>query len=260
MNPLSQYTALAEYYDRLNSHVPYGEWADFLHRMVEKYGNGKENIWLDLACGTGVMTRALSALGHDMIGIDISPEMLSIARERSFENEQTDILWLCQDMRSFELYGTVDAVVCCLDSVNYLPDKEALLQCFRSVNNYLGPGGVFLFDVNTPYKFEQVYASNDYVLESEGVYCGWQNDFDTENGICTFDLTIFAEQANGEWHRYDEVQQEFCHSEALLREALHESGLEVIGFWSNFLEKPATPNDERWFFLCKGTGKETLVS
>ena len=185
------YTALAEVYDRLNAHVPYARWAKFLHDTVTRYGSGKENIWADLGCGTGIITTALSAMGHEMIGIDLSPDMLMVARERATEMGE-NVLWLCQDMRRFELYGTVDAITCNLDGINYLPSSEALSKCFSLVNNYLGPGGVFVFDVNTPYKFETVFGERDYCMEAEGVFCGWHNDYDRRHKTCRFDLTIFT--------------------------------------------------------------------
>ena len=115
-----------------------------------------------------------------MTGIDLSPDMLSVAQDRAADEELTGILWLLQDMREFELYGTVDAVVCALDSLNYLRNTKELQKVFSLVNNYLYPGGVFLFDMNTPYKFENIYADNSYVLEDDGIYCGWQNEYNSK--------------------------------------------------------------------------------
>ncbi len=251
----SQYTALAAYYDRLNAHVPYDEWAAFLDRTVRTYGAGKENIWLDLGCGTGRFTVALAKMGHEMIGIDLSPDMLMIARERAWDEEQ-NILWLCQDMRSFELYGTVDAVVSCLDCLNYLPSVDALLSCFRLVNNYLGPGGVFVFDMNTPYKFKTVYADNDIILEEDDIFCGWRNHFDAHHRTCDFDLTLFAKGQNGKWERFEESQREYCYSLQSVKDALAAAGLEVVKVVSDFAESPISDASERWFFICRGTGKE----
>ncbi len=254
MTPASQYTALSAYYDALNAHVPYAEWAAFLKRSIEQYGEGKENIVLDLGCGTGRITCELAKYGYEMIGIDLSPDMLMIARERAIEQGQ-NILWLCQDMRNFELYGTVDAVVSCLDCLNYLPSKEGLVRCFRLVNNYLGPGGVFIFDMNSPYKFKHIYGDNDIILENDGVFCGWHNAYDSKHGTCTFDLTIFADQGKGKWARLEESQKEYCYSLAVIREALEESGLSLIKVVSDFDEAPVTDTTERFFFLCRGTGK-----
>lgn len=250
----SQYTVLADYYDRLNSHVDYRAWAEFLHRTVAKYGSAKENIWLDLACGTGSIAFELASLGHEMIGVDLSIEMLTVARQKA-ENAGKSILWLCQDMRSFELYGTVDAVVCCLDSLNYLPNRAGLVKCFSLVNNYLGPGGIFIFDVNTPYKFKNVYGNNDYLLEADDVFCGWHNCFDSHHGTCTFDLSFFVKNEDGTWNRCNEQQREYCYSMQTLKETLKDSGLELISVVSDFNETPATDSDERWFFICRGTGK-----
>ena len=154
------YTFLPAYYDRLNREIDYGKWAGDIADILRSHGIGEDSLVLDLACGTGSLTVCLARLGYDMIGADLSAEMLGIARSKS-----PDVLWLNQDMRSFELYGTVKAVVCCLDSVNYLLKLKDLYDCFGLVHNYLEPDGLFIFDVNTGYKFEKIYAQNHYILD-----------------------------------------------------------------------------------------------
>ena len=159
------YQAIARVYDRLNAEIDYTAWADFLERCFDRFLPTRPELVLDLACGTGSMTLALASRGYDMIGVDGSAEMLSEAYSRA--TEQPGILFLQQDMRTFELYGTVGAVTCCLDSLNYLLCTDDLDACFACVHNYLDPNGLFLFDMNTPYKFSNVYANNAYVLEDE---------------------------------------------------------------------------------------------
>ena len=171
---MSGYEAISGAYDVLNSETDYEAWADYIAEVFKRYGSGVESV-LDLGCGTGAMTFALHRRGYDMTGVDLSIDMLSVARDRSYDEEIDDILWLLQDMRSFELYGTVNAVVCCLDGINHLTGKGDISRCFATVHNYLDPDGLFVFDVNTPFKFESFYADNDYILEDDGVTVCWQN-------------------------------------------------------------------------------------
>lgn len=223
MNGCEGYNAIAKVYDKLNAEIDYSAWADFIETCFQNFLPSRPELVLDLACGTGSMTLELDRRGYDMIGVDGSADMLAQAYERAEGNP--DILWLKQDMREFELYGTVGAVTCCLDSLNYLLTPADLQKTFSLVHNYLDPDGLFLFDMNTPYKFQQIYGNNAYILEDElvwdegtdteeraAVYCGWQNDYHPDTGICDFDLSIFEELPNGTYRRSDEHQQERCYS------------------------------------------------
>lgn len=244
----SPYSALAECYDKLNAHIDYERWADFVVSELRAHGVPDGALMLDLGCGTGNMTIPLARRGYDMIGVDLSPEMLGAAMTKQRE---LPILWLCQDMRSFELYGTVGAVVSCLDSINYLTGRTGLKRCFSLVHNYLDPNGIFLFDVNTPYKFAKVYGNEHYVMEAEGVYCGWKNDYDPKTGLCDFALSIFAEQEDGSYRRYDEWQRERCWPIKTLRSLLEDTGFELLNIVSDFEGKPLTDESERAYFLCR---------
>ena len=154
---MSGYCGAARIYDAVNADIDYSAWADFITKGLSRFGEGRAEpeLVLDLACGTGRLTHELAARGFDMTGVDLSPEMLEIARERCAGQ---NVLLLCQDMRSFELYGTVGAVVCCLDSVNHLTEDGDLDECFSHVHNYLVPGGVFIFDINTRLRIEDSYG------------------------------------------------------------------------------------------------------
>ena len=214
------YSAIASAYDRFNADVDYERWSDFIEACFGKFLPAKPEIVLDLACGTGRMTFPLADRGYDMIGIDGSADMLAEACDKN--NDRTDRLFeeacarlgidpdgfdtdaameelakhpaplfLQQDMRDFELYGTVDATVCCLDSLNYLCGDGDLLACLKCVHLYLAPGGLLVFDVNSPYKFAHTYGNNAYILEDEdedgrAVFCGWQNEYDPETRLCKF--------------------------------------------------------------------------
>ena len=243
------YTALAAWYDRLNDDLDYNTWADFLIACFARCG-ASPRLVLDMACGTGSMTLALARRGMEMIGADLSAEMLSEAKNRAMEAGR-DILFVCQDMCALDLYGTVDAVVCCLDSVNYLTSSAQLKACFAGVARYLNEGGVFVFDVNTPYKFHHIYGDRDYILEADGVLCAWQNDFNAKTGLCHFDLSLFIEGKDGRYRRCDERQTERCWAKRTLIGAIREAGLELEGIYGGYDFAPASDEDERWYFVCR---------
>ena len=261
------YRAIARVYDRLNAEIDYGAWADFVENCFDRYLKQKPSLLLHLACGTGRMTLSLAARGYDMIGVDASEDMLTVAHQRSFETGCSDVLFLLQDMRAFELYGTVGAVSCCLDSINYLLKPQDVARCFACVHNYLDPDGLFLFDVNTPYKFRTVYGDNAYVLEDEwtdedGVnevaYCGWQNHFDPKTQTCTFDLSLFEKAEDGRYIRADEQQCERCYDRHELEELLKNAGFEVLGCFGDWQFSAPAPECERWYFVarCKKDNEE----
>ena len=279
------YRAIAAVYDRLNADMDYESWSAWIEAAFDRFLPARPRIVLDLACGTGRMTFPLAERGYDMIGIDGSADMLAEASDKNNERtnrlfeeicaklgldpdgEDTDAamtvlaetptpLFLEQDMRDFELYGTVDAAVCCLDSLNYLCGDGDLLACLRCIHLYLAPGGLLIFDVNSPHKFEHIYGQNAYILEDEdtdgrAIYCGWQNEYDPEARLCRFYLSLFAEGENGRYTRSDEEQCERCYTEAELREALDAAGFDVCGFYADFAFTPITPESERWYIVAR---------
>lgn len=269
------YKAIARVYDTLNADIDYAEWSRHIDSVFREYLDKKPDIVLDLACGTGRMTFALADLGYDMIGIDGSAEMLALAHRRQEDRidkllegvADKDLeeallrlppapLFLQQDMRSFELYGTVDAAVCCLDSINYLVDEQDLTRCLSCVRLYLVPGGLFVFDVNTPYKFSHVYGDNAYVLEDDGIYCGWQNQYDEQSGLCHFYLSVFEQSEDGSYLRSDEEQVERCYTDARLRAALNAVGFTVNAVYGGIRKETPSDNSERWTYVCTSTKKE----
>ena len=259
----SAYTALAWIYDRLNREIDYERWADFVEECFRRHSKISVELMLDLACGTGRMTTVLRSRGYDMIGIDGSADMLNEAFLRS---ENMDILYLQQDMRDFELYGTVSAVTCCLDSMNYLVDDGDLVRAIRNIRLYLEPGGLFLFDMNTPYKFEHVYGNEAYIFDDElpaettedgetlppvPVYCGWQNEFHEDSGICDFYLTLFEENEDGSYHRSEEHQQERCYTREELTGLLSRCGFELLGVYADFDGNEPLDTSERWYMVAR---------
>ena len=256
MSGCEGYDAIAGVYDKLNRELDYEAWADFFERCFDRFLPTRPELILDLACGTGRMTRVLARRGYDMIGVDGSASMLSEAYGQS---EGEPILYLCQDMREFELYGTVGAIVCCLDSVNYILKEDDLERVFSLAHNYLDPDGLFCFDVNSPYKFREVYGSNAYVLEDEigegddarSVYCGWQNEFHGDSGICDFYLTLFEENEDGSYTRSEEHQQERCYTREELTGLLSRCGFELLGVYADFDGNEPSDTSERWYMVAR---------
>ena len=256
MNGCEGYDAIAQVYEGLNRDIDYEGWADFFERCFDRYLTRRPELVLDLACGTGRMTRVLRERGYDMIGVDGSSDMLSEAYSIGGEG----ILYLLQDMRELELYGTVGAVVCCLDSLNYLLCEKDLLRVFSLVHNYLDPDGIFLFDMNTPYKFREVYGNNAYILEDEmdagggdplAVFCGWQNEYHEDTGLCDFYLSVFRENEDGGYDRSDEHQQEMCYAWETVEKLLRQSGFALLGVWKDFEGGPPTETTERWYVAAR---------
>ena len=254
-NTYSGYGSISGIYDKINAEIDYSAWADFIEACFKRYLSDKPSLLLDLACGTGSMTLELARRGYDMIGVDGSEDMLSVAYERKYDAEINSVLYLCQDMRSFELYGTVGAVTCCLDSINYLSGDGDLDKCLSCVHNYLDPDGLFIFDVNTPYKFENIYADNSYIHEEEcdgrGVLCAWQNEYDKSTMLCNFYLSVFEEDDNGKYNRTDEVQTERCFDREELSSSLKANGFEVLGFFADYNFTEANENNARWYIVAR---------
>ena len=239
---MNMYDALAPFYSALNGDVDYEGMADFLKKSFDRYFDGEVADVLDLGCGTGNVTLPLAARGYGMIGVDISEEMLAEARDR---DEEGKVLWLCQDMRAFELYGTVEGVVCTLDGINHLTERADVEQCFSLVHNYLVPNGIFIFDFNSPYKFENVYGERDYILETDGVLCAWQNTYSREEGLCRFDISLFVEDEDGAYERYDVSECERMYSARTVVEMLQKEGFKLLALCDGYTDAPAHDKSER---------------
>lgn len=257
MKDYEGYGALARVYDILNKGADYAGYADFAEKCFDSFLGIRPALVLDLACGTGKLTNLLADRGYDMIGADGSAEMLSVAQSQS--DPEKGILYLLQDMRALDLYGTVEAIICTFDAINYLLSPDDVLKVFKNVCNYLDPGGLFLFDLNTPHKFRTVFGDNAYILEGElsdsggkssAVFCGWQNYFDEKTGICDFYLTIF-EEAGGKYIRSDEHQREKCYELDEIKKMLGASGFEFLGAFEDFGFTPAKDNAERWYIAAR---------
>lgn len=245
---MSRYGSFAEYYDSLTSNVDYRKTAEYVSDILNENGINK-GILLDLACGTGTMSLIMAQKGYDVIGVDNSPEMLGEAREKAFEAGE-DILFLCQDMCSIDLYGTVDCTVCLLDSLNHLESKEELLEAFKRVSLFTVPGGLFVFDVNTEYKHKYVLGDNTFVYENDDVYCVWQNEYDDESKTVEIFLDFFQEE-NGLYRRSSEYFAERAFSDSDIKKLLSEAGFSAIKAYGELKKTDPSDTEERVFYVAR---------
>lgn len=246
----SQYSELAAYYDRLNGGTDYDAWASFLIGLFEEHKIGKRSPVLDAGCGTGQITVRLAKAGYDMIGVDISPEMLSIARAFA-DRQRVSPLLVCQDISRIELYGTVGAAVSTLDSLNYLTSLSDLKSFFASMALYIEKCGLLVFDLNTRYKFENFYGTNTYIIEEDGVFCSWENYYSPSSRIADFRLTVFERLPDGKYSRHDEYQRERYYPDRTVRKILSENGFELLDVFSDTDRSPVGSDDMRRFYVCR---------
>ena len=246
---MEAYSGFAKVYDLFMDNIPYKEWTDYVKELLSEEGV-KEGILLDLGCGTGSVTELLAEAGFDMIGIDNSEEMLDIAIEKR-DQSGLDILYLLQDMREFELYGTVKGVVSICDSMNYILEDEELSEVFRLVYNYLDNEGIFIFDMNTVYKYERVLADNTFAEDREMSSFIWENYYDQEEAINQYDLSLFVREKDGRYCKYEETHLQRAYEQRKVEELLNESGLELLHVYDAFTKEIPAENSERIYFVCR---------
>lgn len=246
------YSGFAEVYDMFMDNVPYEEWSKYVQSLLVEQGI-KEGLLLDLGCGTGSFTELMASYGYDMIGIDNSDEMLNIAIKKR-EESGYDILYLNQDMREFELYGTVRAVVSICDSINYITEDEDLIDVFKLVNNYLDIDGVFIFDLNTITKYESIGDSVIAENREEGSFI-WENTYYEEEQINEYDLTLYIKDKNGKYDRYYENHLQRAYSLDRIKELLEIAGLKFVASYDAFTRNPVNEESERIYIIAKECGK-----
>ncbi|WHH61384.1 class I SAM-dependent methyltransferase [Petroclostridium sp. X23] len=241
------YSGFAYIYDKLMSDVDYEQWIEYIESIFEK-NHIHPKLVLELACGTGNICTRLAQRGYDMIGIDLSEDMLNVAVPKAKEME-LDILFLRQDMTQFELYGTVDAILCLMDSVNYILEEEKLIDMFKLVKNYLNPGGLFIFDINSSYKLRETLGNNTFVEDEDEIFYVWENNYDDENEICDFYLNFFIRQGK-KYIRVDEVHQQKAYSIAAIEKCLLASGMKLLDVYEPFCFEKPEDDGERVFFIA----------
>ena len=245
---MNEYFSLASFYDRIMDETDYDAWADYIVSLFGRMGAEVKSI-LDLACGTGVITCRLAAKGYELIGVDISPEMLMEANARAGEgNYEIAPMFINQDLRELDMYGTSDAAICSFDGFNYIAPEE-LGDVFKRVSYFVQPGGVFIFDVNTEAKFRKMDGMT-YIDEAEDFFCAWRTDYYEEERECVYCVDVF--RRDGElWDRTSEEHVEYTHDLPWLKELLLENGFEDVSFFGELsFEVPETDAD-RVFVCCR---------
>lgn len=224
---MSSYSAFARYYDELTANIDYNKRGNYFHEIIKKFKTTKENILLDLACGTGSISEVMAGLGYDVIGVDNSDEMLGIAIEKKFDSGK-NIQYLCQDMRKLDMFGTIDITICALDSINHLASLDDVRKVFENVAFFSEQDGLFIFDVNTLYKHRNVLADNTFTYETDNVYCIWENTLDKETDEVKMQLEFFEREENGLYSRSSDSFSEKAYSEEDIEKLLKNAGFEVL--------------------------------
>lgn len=289
------YTDFAEVYDEFMDNTPYEEWCSRLVQIIDKYGISKpvravsgthgmqemvqneaqetdqdgtevseeeqalaseRNLVLDLGCGTGTLTELMADAGYDMMGIDMSYDMLQIAMDKQAQSGH-DIMYLCQDMRELELYCTVGTVICICDSINYVLEEEEVIETFRRVNNYLFPKGLFIFDFNTDYKYAEVIGDTTIAENREDCSFIWDNFYDEESHINEYDLTIFVreDEEMDVFRRFQETHFQRGYNLQEMMRFVKAAGLEFVAAIDADTDDEVTEVTERVLMVCREKGK-----
>ena len=247
---MGSYENFARVYDELMDNVPYEEWAQFILNLLQDR-KITEGLVLELGCGTGKLMSLLGKAGFDMIGVDNSVEMLQIAREKTSQ----DFLYLLQDMREFELYGTVKAVISVCDSVNYITKKEELRKVFQLVNNYLDPEGLFIFDFNTEYEYRELIGETVIAEDREDVSFIWFNEYDEESHLNDIDLKVFVQEEGDIYRKFQEEHIQRGYTLDEIKQLLEESGLIFLEAYEEYTTQAPQPDSGRIVVVAQEHGK-----
>ncbi|NLZ83151.1 MAG: class I SAM-dependent methyltransferase [Clostridiales bacterium] len=254
---MEPYTSFASVYDIFMDNIPYDQWTDYVDNLLKKYGI-QRGLLLELGCGTGNMTRRLSSKGYDTIGIDSSEEMLAIARDKS--DDDSSILYLCQDMREFELYGTVSAVISVCDSINYILSEDDLIKIFRLVNNYLDLKGLFIFDLDTEYAYKDIIGDQTIAENREEGSFIWENTYYDEEKINQVDLTLFIptkdKSSNRLFIKEQETHYRRAYSIDTIKRLIEEAGMEWVTAFHTLTEDAPRKDSERIYIIAREKHQE----
>lgn len=243
------YGLFSNVYDALTENVNYAARADYIADLLAEHGI-TGGILLDLACGTGTLSIEMAKKGFEVIGVDASPDMLSVAMNNAYESGQ-NVLFLCQQMQQLDLYGTINAAICTLDSINHLTDPEDVQSTFDKVSLFTEAGGIFIFDINTVYKHREILADNTFVYDLDEVYCVWQNTLDTDTDTVQIDLDIFEELEDG---AYERTQESFCeraYPTDEIKAMLAKAGFETLAVYDELTGNKPKEDSERLFVIAR---------
>ncbi|HHV51770.1 MAG TPA: class I SAM-dependent methyltransferase [Clostridiales bacterium] len=246
---MSGYQALAAYYDRLTLNVDYNKRTGYIISLFERHYSGELEVLLDLACGTGSIAVELAARGFDVIGVDSSEEMLSLASQKAAE-KGLPLMLLCQDMRSLDLYGTVDGAVCLLDSLNHLCSRVELAEVFKRLFLFVKPGGLFIFDVNTKFKHHNILGDNCFVFEEDDFVCVWRNRLISRTSEVDILLDFFVKNGDN-YIRLTDSLRERAYSLNTISRLLHDAGFETLAIYDDLTFDAARDDSERVYFVAR---------
>lgn len=240
------YNDFAYNYDSLMQNADYDARAEYLYGLFKKHDR-MPTLLLDLACGTGEFCTRFAKCGVSVIGVDISADMLSVAREKTAEQE--DILYLCQDAAKLDLYGTVDGAICCLDSLNHITDYKDFCAAIQKVSLFLEKDRLFIFDVNTPYKHKEILGNNTFVIDTDDVYCVWQNEYKDNN---TIEVSLDFFEARGDaYYRTGESFCERAYTANEIENACEKAGLSIEAVYDDLTENPSADISQRIIYVTR---------
>ncbi len=241
------YNEFAYSYDALMTDVDYEKRTDYICSLFEIFDR-MPSLMLDLACGTGEFSNRFADKGVSVIGVDISYDMLSVAREKSAE-KGNDILYLCQDASELDLYGTVDGAICCLDSLNHITDYDNFCKAISKVSLFLEKDRLFIFDLNTEYKHREVLGNNTFIIDTDDVYCVWQNDYDGENTV-EINLDFFTPDGEA-YYRTSESFCERAYSDKQIKDALQKAGLKIEAVYEELTQNTPSDTTQRVVYVTR---------
>lgn len=263
------YGDFAAVYDKFMDETPYEEWSRMIAELIEKYGVSKperdaeglldseRNLVVDLGCGTGTLTELLYDRGYDIIGVDNSSEMLNIAMEKKAKSG-AEILYLQQDMRELELYSTVGTVISVCDSVNYILEEEELCRIFSLINNYLYPGGIFIFDFNTDYKYREIIGDSTIAENREDCSFIWENFYDPEEEMNEYDLTVFVREDGELFRKFTETHFQRGYTAEGISRLIEQAGLSLVTMFDAETKERVTDSSQRICVVAREQGKKQL--
>ena len=244
------YGIFSSVYDILTENVEYERIAAKICSLLHE-NRVDGGLLLDLGCGTGTLSFLLEQKGYDIIGVDPSEDMLAVANEKKYD-ENSQAIFLCQSGEELDLYGTIDCAVSVLDTVNHIPNLEKIRETFKKVSLFMNMGGVFIFDMNTPYKHKKILGDNTFVYDMEEVYCVWQNSFLEKENKTQIDLDFFIKNEDDEgYERYSESFCEYSYRPEDLISILEECGFEISGTYDDYTDNKVTEETQRITVVAK---------